>query len=142
MSERNDRFEAMLPCPFCGGDAIRGVSGGGVFMVSCGNKECKADVSVPQSIWGEDGQPQDVSWEEMISAWNQRAATALAEAEAEITRLRAALISWRNGFEAGRNEPLRIAYEIGNEALGVPAEQSKREAAAMSCPHATKGEAG
>jgi hypothetical protein len=49
----------------------------------------------------------------------------------EIDRLRAALITWRNAFETGRNDPLHIAYENGNAALGVPVEQSAAESAAV-----------
>lgn len=37
-------------------------------------------------------------------------------------KLRSALITWRQALESGNFQALCAAYEIGNDALGVPPE--------------------
>jgi hypothetical protein len=38
----------------------------------------------------------------------------------ENEQMRSALITWRNAFETGRMDVLRLAYDEGDAALGVP----------------------
>lgn len=59
---------------------------------------------------------------EVVGAWPW----AKTEAADEITRLRAALIVWRNAYKTGRNEPLVQAYEH-SEALAAPPAPGKEE---------------
>ena len=66
----------------------------------------------------------------MISAWNQRAATALAEAEAEIARLEDVL------------EIVAAGPILGEPMARWINHMMAKARAALSRPHATKGEAG
>jgi hypothetical protein len=50
----------------------------------------------------------------------------LAAAKAEADLLRSALITWRNVYESGSKSFLDLAYEEGNDAMGVPEELRMR----------------
>ena len=82
----------------------------------------------------------DETFRRMASQRVRELEAQIAEAIAERDRLRAALITWRNAFETGRHEPLHIAYEAGNAALGVPVEQSAREGDLVRAYRTTKGQ--
>lgn len=50
----------------------------------------------------------------------------------EDEKLRGALITWRQALESGNYRALLVAYEIGNDALGVPPELRDKRLAIRS----------